>query len=85
MTPFYPSFESTHPEWKISTPITSYTMWVIIGTHGLYVGTQTTRKDMIAEHVRLKNKCWAQCRKDGDRCVKVLVTILDDERLPDLR
>lgn len=67
----------SEPTWKMYS--TGYPMWAIVGTHGLYIGTQLTRKDMIAEHVRLKNKCWAQCRKDGDRAVKVLVTILDEE------
>jgi hypothetical protein len=48
-------------------------MWVIVGYHGLYVGSWLLRRDAIAEHTAQKGKTWFQCEVDGDRAVKAVV------------
>ena len=49
-------------------------MWAIHGTHGLYVGTDYTRKGMIRTHMAdLGYMDWQECRKKGDRAIKVIV------------
>jgi hypothetical protein len=40
----------------------------------LYVGTFTTKRGMIYIHSNEKSQSWRECRKEGDRCVKVRVT-----------
>ena len=40
---------------------------------GFYVGWYFTRREMIARHVEGKAGDWRRCRKNGDRCVKVLI------------
>ena len=54
----------------------SYRAWAIKGRFEggrefLYYGTSPTRIQAIAEHTTMKGLTWAQCRKHGDRCVKV--------------
>lgn len=56
------------------------TMWAVTGewTDGrrfLYAGTWLTRTDAIYEHTGPK-RTWAECRRNGDRAVKVRVTVL---------
>lgn len=59
-------------------------LWAIVGKFGLYLGTATTRKGMIQEHVNNlyiipSDKCpdtrtaWKDCRQKGDRAVRVTV------------
>jgi hypothetical protein len=66
-----------------------YIRWAIIGESGLYVGQCLTKRDAIAEHVATRNKAlsafaplddaqlaeWNRCKKNGDRAVKVTITI----------
>jgi hypothetical protein len=42
----------------------------------LYAGTHLLRKDMINEHTFYGKRKWSDCRKNGDRAIKVLVTPL---------
>ena len=48
--------------------------WAIIGRYGLYVGWDFTRRDMIKAHCSALGKEWNECRRDGDRCIKVRIT-----------
>lgn len=55
----------------------SQIMWAIAyRDHGLYSGMWFTRKDAIREHIRDKGKSWRECKRSGDRAVKVNVTII---------
>ena len=60
--------------------------WAITGRLGLYTGWWFTRRDAIRAHVHDKlivpcpqfstvQDAWKHCRKNGDRAVKVTVTI----------
>lgn len=65
-------------------------MWAITGNHGLYYSADRTRAAAIAEHVyaihgtkrrwppldREQRDAWKECRKNGDRAVKVRVEII---------
>lgn len=51
-------------------------MWAIVSDNkniGIYSGTWTTRKSAIYYHCKDVGKSWEQCKKDGDRAIKVLV------------
>jgi len=52
------------------------TRWAIAGDCGryLYVGQCLTRKDAIREHCIALGKFWPECRRKGDRAVKVTIT-----------
>lgn len=53
-------------------------MWAVYGTHGLYVGTAHTRKQMKNTHMTdLGYTDWNQCKEKGDKCIKVKVTPLN--------
>ena len=47
--------------------------WAITGIYGLYYGTYSTRKWAIKKHTDSVGYSWNQCRKNGDRAIKVLV------------
>lgn len=62
-------------------------MWAVVGCCGLYTGTWLTRKDAIRFHSVTKRlgigdewskgtvkKAWKDCKKSGDRVVKVEVS-----------
>ena len=60
-------------------------LWAIVGEHGLYLGTSTTRKGMVQEHVNSLyiipsdkwpdiQTAWKDCRQKGDRAVRVTIT-----------
>ena len=57
-------------------------LWAIVGKHGLYLGTATTRKGMVREHVNSLyiiptdkwpdiQTAWKDCRKKGDKAIRV--------------
>lgn len=48
-------------------------MWAVLGTHGLYVDTAYTRKDMIRQHVSALGHDWDYHKRKGDKLVRVLV------------
>ena len=50
-------------------------MWAIVGVYGLYCGTWLRRKDAIDQHCRDKGATWRDCRKRGDRAVRVVVSL----------
>ena len=50
-------------------------MWAIVGKYGLYCGTWLRRCDAINQHCKDKGAAWGECRKRGDRAVKVHVSI----------
>lgn len=50
-------------------------MWAIIGVYGLYCGTWLRRKDAIDQHCREKGATWRDCRKRGDRAVRVVISL----------
>jgi len=54
------------------------TMWAIEGRWGkgvlLYCGTYLTRRDAIRDFCANLGKTWAECRKSGNRAVKVNVS-----------
>ncbi len=56
----------------------SATMWAIEGQWGnrplLYCGTYLTRRDAIRDFCDNIGKTWAECRKSGNRAVKVTLT-----------
>ena len=54
-------------------------MWAIIGQFGFYCGTQFTRKEMIKEHTDDLGKTWKYCRNKGDRAVKVVIALYEEE------
>lgn len=45
--------------------------WAICGVYGLYTGWWFTRKNAIHQHCEETGKTWKECRKRGDRAVKV--------------
>lgn len=45
--------------------------WAIYGKGGLYVDWKFTRQDIINWHCQCLNKTWEECRKKGDRAIKV--------------
>ena len=54
-------------------------MWAIMGQWDrgspfIYIGTWLTKNHAIAVHTREMGKNWTDCKKDGDRAIKVLVT-----------
>jgi len=55
-------------------------MWAIVGVYGLYCGTWLRRKDAIDQHCRNKGATWRDCRKRGDRTVRVVVSLANDGR-----
>ena len=55
----------------------SEVMWAIRGVYGLYIGTWFTRAEAITAHVEMSlQKDWRACRRNGDRAVKVRVTVI---------
>lgn len=48
--------------------------YAIKGTHGFYTGWWLSKKDAIRVHTKEKVSNWSECRKLGDRCVKVIIT-----------
>ncbi len=53
-------------------------MWAISmqwedGRTLLYCDTAMTRSDMISKHCSALGKTWKQCRRNGDRAIKVMV------------
>lgn len=53
-------------------------MWAIWNKDfGFYVGTRFNRKAMIAEHTNDIRKSWEDCKKDGDRAVRVLISPIE--------
>jgi hypothetical protein len=48
--------------------------WSIIGIHGLYVGWHFTCEEMIYQHTNDLGRSWDECRKNGDRAIKVQIT-----------
>lgn len=54
------------------------TMWAIVGVYGLYCGTWLRRKDAIDRHCQDKGATWRDCRKRGDRAVRVVVSLAND-------
>ena len=63
-------------------------MWAIVGKYGLYTGTWFTRREAIVRHCRdLSNNpdigmTWQECRKRGDRAIRVTMTWGGKERKP---
>lgn len=70
-----------------------YIRWAIYGECGLYVGQRQTMKDAIAEHVAAKygvspyvvreldesqREAWNICKKNGDRAVRIRITLMED-------
>ena len=48
--------------------------WAIFGNlYGLYYGTWRTRHEAIVAHADALGISWQECRKKGDRAIKVLV------------
>ena len=47
--------------------------WAVVGRCGLYVGWWMTRRETIYYHTRDKGKSWGECRKRGDRAIKVRI------------
>lgn len=47
--------------------------WAIIGKCGLYYGTWCYRLDATTHHAKSLGKTWNECRKSGDRAIKVYV------------
>ena len=58
----------------------SETMWAILGICDgkpmLYIGTWILRSDAILNHSMMQGRTWPECRRKGDRAVKVRVTVL---------
>lgn len=51
--------------------------WSIIGECGLYVGWHFTRKDMISQHTGDLGRDWVECKRNGDRAIKVQITYFE--------
>ena len=51
-------------------------MWAIYGNYGLYTGTALIKTDMIKKHCKELGMSWYECRKKGDRAIKVKITPL---------
>jgi hypothetical protein len=49
-------------------------MWAIFGEYGFYIGTWQSKQDAIREHCNDLGKSWEQCKKKGDRAIKVIVS-----------
>lgn len=54
---------------------TSESGWAICGHLGLYTGWRFTRREVIDSHTKAKGQTWEQCRRQGDRAVKVRVEV----------
>lgn len=48
--------------------------WAIKGNYGLYIGWWMTRRAAIGAHCREKGRTWRDCRKHGDRVIKVKIS-----------
>ena len=49
--------------------------WAMISKNfGFYCGWWLTRREAIEEHCELKLESWEECRKNGDRVVKITIT-----------
>ena len=57
-----------------TTCIKSEKGWAIASKYGLYTDWAFTRKDAISRHCGDLDKTWAQCKKDGDYAVKIIIT-----------
>lgn len=56
-------------------------MWAITGKYGLYYGSNfPTRREAIDDHCGCVGVTWAQCRRDGDRAIKVRITPIPNRR-----
>ncbi len=53
--------------------------WAITGEFGLYIGVWRTRIEAIIAHADSLGKTWQECRKKGDRAIKVIVAPLESE------
>lgn len=60
-------------------------MWAITGEFSLpikhrelYIGTFLSRIDAIDGHTKDMGESWKKCYRNGDRCVRVKMIILDD-------
>ena len=47
--------------------------WAIKGKNGFYVGWWLTRSEAIVQHCKDLGKTWQECRRKGDRAVKVRI------------
>ena len=47
--------------------------WAITGTFGLYCGWWFRRKDAIFWHCKNLGQTWEECKKKGDRVIKVTI------------
>jgi hypothetical protein len=54
--------------------------FAIKGVHGLYVGWNYHRGCMVSEHCNAKGKTWKQCKKNGDKVIKIEIRELPAER-----
>lgn len=54
--------------------------WAIQGEFGLYTGWWLTRKEAIQTHTGDVGKSWKECRKKGDRVVKILIYPINQSR-----
>jgi hypothetical protein len=53
--------------------------WMVKGTDRpeyFYVDCRLTKSEMIQKHTQDKGKTWTECRRNGDRCVRVKITEL---------
>lgn len=47
--------------------------WSITGEHGMYEGFWFTRNTAIDYHIKAKGMTWAECKRRGDRAIKILL------------
>ena len=52
------------------------TGWAIYGRYGFYTNWWLLRNSAIKEHCEAKGMTWKQCRKNGDRCIKIEIRAL---------
>lgn len=45
--------------------------WAIKGDHGFYIGWWFTKKEAIKAHTGELGKTWEDCRKNGDKAVRI--------------
>lgn len=48
--------------------------WAIAYKQGMYVGWWHKKKEAIKAHCEALEKTWEECRKKGDRAVKVTIS-----------
>ena len=58
----------------MTTPaISPLRQWAIVGPKGLYPRVYSKRHLALFYHAYFKGRSWRECRKDGDRCVRVVI------------